>query len=202
MSKLYRAVKPPLYAAFHLLTGLTPYGEKNVPEEGPLIVCTNHQKVWDPVKVGSAYSREVHFMAKKELFKNRIIGAILRSVNAFPISRGGSFNSRNQRTILNLLKEGHAISTFPEGTRTPSYEIEKLQRGAAWLALQAIDKGTPVLVSPTYLAENGGFYIGEPIDPSEIERRGDISAESQVLTDIISTEMEKLRQISIQAQHQ
>ena len=44
-------------------------GLENFPEEGAVIVYSNHKSWWDPVVVGCVLKRPIFFMAKKELFK-------------------------------------------------------------------------------------------------------------------------------------
>jgi len=54
---------------------------------GGLIVASNHISYYDPPVVGSAVPRELHFLAKEELFSNPVFGALIRSYNAMPVRR-------------------------------------------------------------------------------------------------------------------
>ena len=73
---------------FLLILGLKVEGLHNLPKKGPVIVAANHVSNWDPILVGVALSRPVHFMAKAELFQNVLLRAICRGLNAFPVQRG------------------------------------------------------------------------------------------------------------------
>lgn len=115
-------------------------GRENLPEEGPVIVFANHTSWWDPIAVCCALNRRVHFMAKKELFANRLLGAVLKRVGAFPVNRGVADRSA-LRTSLKLLQEGKIIGIFPEGSRSRSGELQDPLGGVAFIALKS---GAPV----------------------------------------------------------
>src|SRR5699024_7177776 len=109
-------------------------GTENIPKEGPVIICSNHISNYDPPIVGITCPRPIHFMAKEELFQNKIFGFILKNVNAILIKRGMS--DRNAlRKGLEVLKEGHVLGLFPEGTRSKTGEIKKGMAGAGFFAL-------------------------------------------------------------------
>ena len=75
-------------------------------------------------------------MAKAELFKNPILRFLLKSVGAFPVSRGkGDIGSI--KTVFNLLEQGKVVGIFPEGTRTPKRNPKKRKAGAAMMALHS-----------------------------------------------------------------
>ena len=84
---LYILVRP----LIRLLMPFRVVGLKNVPEGGALL-CANHASGWDPVLIALALPNDscMSFMAKEELFKNKLMGKILRAVGAFPIKRGKS----------------------------------------------------------------------------------------------------------------
>src|SRR5690554_6997614 len=62
-------------------------GGENIPKDRGCIVCSNHYHWLDPVAVACFFNREVHFMAKKELFKIKLFGFILKKIHAFPVDR-------------------------------------------------------------------------------------------------------------------
>ena len=79
-------------------------------------MAANHVSNWDPILVGVAINRPVHFMAKAELFHNPLLGTILRGLNAFPVNRGSA--DRNAiRQALELLEKGETLEIFPPGRR-------------------------------------------------------------------------------------
>jgi 1-acyl-sn-glycerol-3-phosphate acyltransferase len=91
-------------------------GAQHVPREGPLIVVANHVSYFDPPVLGCALPRELHFMAKKELFDIPLFGALIACYNAYPVERGRGDVGAIKRTVK-VLKDGHAVLIFPEGRR-------------------------------------------------------------------------------------
>ena len=64
-------------------------GQENIPAQGPLVIASNHQSLWDPPFLGTAATRKVYFMAKEELFFP-VFGSIIKQLGAFPVKRGAS----------------------------------------------------------------------------------------------------------------
>lgn len=116
-------------------------GRENIPEEGGLI-ASNHISVLDPPLIGSAVPGNVFYFAKQELFRSRLIGAFLRSVNAFPAKRGQADRAA-WKTAKSLLTSGKLLLFFPEGTRSADGMLQPAQPGMARLAF-----GTGVPVVP------------------------------------------------------
>ncbi|MDO7786486.1 lysophospholipid acyltransferase family protein [Desulforamulus aquiferis] len=138
-------------------------GEENIPATGGLVVVANHVSNLDPIVMGCAINRQVHFMAKVELFKNVLLAAFLRTVGTFPVNREKS--DRNAiRMALELLQAGRVVGIFPEGTRSKTGELLKPHIGAAMLAVKA---DVPIL--PMAIIGTEGLFkkiivvIGEPV---------------------------------------
>ena len=98
------------------------------------MICANHIDNFDPPVVRMTSPRDIHFMAKEELFQAPILKDILPRVNAFPVKRGNS-DRESLRKGLKLLKEGKAIGLFPEGTRSKTGELG--EAGAGFFALRS-----------------------------------------------------------------
>ncbi len=94
-------------------------GLDRIPRKGPLIVACNHISFWDPPLVGAHLPREMHFVAKAELFHNPLFGALIRSYNSIPIHRGAQARA-GLRGAEEVLSSGGAVLIFPEGTRNKS----------------------------------------------------------------------------------
>ncbi|SYZ74276.1 conserved hypothetical protein [Candidatus Zixiibacteriota bacterium] len=121
-------------------------GQDNIPREGGFIVASNHISYYDPPLVGSFTRREMHFMAKKELFRNWLFGALIAHFNAHPINRGG-FDKSAIETVVTLLKKGRNVVIFPEGTRAKGDDFLPPRPGIAMIARAA---GVPVV--PAFLS--------------------------------------------------
>lgn len=166
-------------------------GTENIPKTGPVIICSNHISNYDPPIVGITCPRPIHFLAKEELFKNKIFGYILRKVHAFPIKRG--MKDRNAlRQGLNVLKDGHVLGLFPEGTRSKTGEIKKGLAGAGFFALRSNAAVVPCAIIGSYQSKEPlNVVYGKPIAMEQI-RKDKLSA--QEVTDIIMNEIKKLKE--------
>lgn len=154
-------------------------GNGNVPRQGALVVVANHGSHLDPPLLGHALGRPVAFMAKAELFKVPVLGAIIRACGAYPVSRGAS-DREAIRTATNRLLEGWATGVFIDGTRQANGRVNDPQAGAALLAARAGVPLLPVAIINSHRALGPGqagtrllpihIRIGTPI-PAPISRR-------------------------------
>lgn len=167
-------------------------GKKNIPVEGPVIICSNHISNLDPPVVGITNDRNIYFLAKEELFENPLIGGILKKVHAFPIKRG--MRDRNAlRKGLDVLKDGHALGLFPEGSRQKNGEVGKGLAGAGFFALRSEATIVPcAIIGPYNRFQPLKVVYGEPIDMSEYREQ---KTSAQVVTDRIMEEIRQLNKI-------
>ena len=121
-------------------------GTEHLPRAGPLIVACNHISFWDPPLVGSAIPRNAYFVAKAELFQNRLFGAILSGYNSIPIQRGAAAR-RGLRGAEDILAGGGAVVIFPEGTRSKTGVFLPPKSGIARLAAQTRSPVVPARIS-------------------------------------------------------
>jgi 1-acyl-sn-glycerol-3-phosphate acyltransferase len=115
-------------------------GAERIPASGGAIVVANHESIWDPFVLGAATRREIHYMAKSELFRLRPLAAALRALNAFPVERG-SGDRAAIGAAARRLREGELLGIFPQGTSIPERQ-KGWHRGAARLALAT---GAPIV---------------------------------------------------------
>ena len=64
-------------------------GRRNMPENGPVLLLSNHQSFFDPVLFGLASRRYLSFLARETLFKNRFFKGLIESLDAIPIDNKG-----------------------------------------------------------------------------------------------------------------
>ena len=122
-------------------------GIDNIPREGGVILASNHISWYDPPFVSVSCPREVHFMAKRELFSIPVLGFIIRNLNAFPVSRG-KYDRQALENSIQVLKNGHALIVFPEGTRSRKKgEFLPPKAGIGVLAREG-----QVSIVPTYIS--------------------------------------------------
>lgn len=121
-------------------------GTENVPMTGPLIIAANHISYLDPVAVGVACPRPISYMAKAELFRIPVLGAILPRVNAYPVERGLKASTTGAiRKSVQILRQGRAIGIFPQGTRVRD-GLGETKAGVALLASMADAPVVPAYV--------------------------------------------------------
>ena len=122
-------------------------GRKNVPSGG-FLICGNHTGLSDPIFIAAALGlftkKRVRFMAKAELFENRLFAAVLRGLGAFPVRRGAADIGAIKEALKILNADGRLL-VFPEGTRNST---EGAKAGAGMLALRSDCDVVPVYVSP------------------------------------------------------
>jgi 1-acyl-sn-glycerol-3-phosphate acyltransferase len=117
-------------------------GVENVPRSGPLLICPNHSATLDPPLVPAFVPRaDTWSMAKSEFFRKPLIAFIYRSYHSFPVVRHTADRAALKRTF-DLLKAGHAVIIYPEGTRVESGVLGQPEPGAGFIAQKA---GCPVL---------------------------------------------------------
>jgi 1-acyl-sn-glycerol-3-phosphate acyltransferase len=125
--------------------GLTVRGMENIPRRGRVIIASNHRSNLDPPILGSLVPREMHFFAKEELFRNRVLGSLIRSLNAFPVRRG-QFDRESLSRSVEVLKNEGALIFFPEGTRAPADGFLKAKLGLGWVVALASSPILPVYI--------------------------------------------------------
>lgn len=116
-------------------------GLENIPLDGPLIISSNHIHNFDPPILGSVVPRFVHFMAKSELFKGKILGKFMWVIGAFPVKRGGQ-DKGAIKYALSVPKNGECLVIFPEGHRSKTGALGQGQPGVAFIARKS---GSPII---------------------------------------------------------
>lgn len=145
--------------------GLFVRGTERVPKDGPVLLVSNHSSYLDPVCLGVVSPRRVVFMAKAELFKNKVLGYLLDGVDCFPVKRGEADRHAFKLT-LQMLADNRMVCIFPEGTRSEDGSLGEAEPGAA---LFAIKTGCPVV--PVYVEGTN-----EVLGPHKRLRRGRVTA--------------------------
>ncbi|MBQ1546356.1 MAG: 1-acyl-sn-glycerol-3-phosphate acyltransferase [Clostridia bacterium] len=155
--------------------------ENSIPDGMPCVICSNHLSNIDPVLINATQAQLMHFMAKQELFKNKLFGALIRKLGAFPVNRG-SDGGKAINTAEELLKKGECIGIFIEGTRSKTGKLGRGHMGAIVIAHAA---GVPIV--PCCITGKNIFVkpfrktritYGEPITCEEL---GIVTGESREL---------------------
>ena len=140
---LYRAVRTVVAPILRLVWRLEVVGAENMPA-GPAIVVANHDSLSDPFFLGAALERPLHFLAKRELWANRVVGRLLDGLGGIPVERRrGDLTA--VAALVRVLERGDAVAIFPQGTVLGGDE-RPWQRGAARLALTTGAPLVPVAI--------------------------------------------------------
>ncbi len=123
-----------------------------IPREGPVILAANHISNADAVILGAwltkGLGRRIHWLGKKEMFDWPVVGYVARNGGIHPVDRGAA-DVDAFRTAERVLREGHILMIFPEGTRSPTGELQKPKDGLAMLALRTGAPIVPIGISNT-----------------------------------------------------
>jgi 1-acyl-sn-glycerol-3-phosphate acyltransferase len=118
-----------------------------------VLLIANHESFLDPLAIGLAVRRHIHFLARKTLFHPPWFGNYLRSVNCVPVDQEG-IAKEGIRTCLELLRANMGILVFPEGERSADGRMQSFKPGIALLM-----KKLPVPIVPVGIA---GAYEAYP----------------------------------------
>jgi 1-acyl-sn-glycerol-3-phosphate acyltransferase len=173
------------------VTRVTVEGDtESIPRQGPVILASNHISNADPVIIGAwltpRLGRRIHWLGKKEMFEWPVVGWMARNGGVVPVDRGAA-DIDAFRLAQRVLAAGQVLMVFPEGTRSPTGELQTPKDGLAMLALRTNATIVPIGVSNTdrvwkkgsFLPRPGGhatMRIGEPFKvgdllPPEIDRK-------------------------------
>ena len=143
-------------------------GRENIPE-GACVIMGNHRAWIDPFCVAMcARDREIRFMGKKELWGNKVFAWIAKQVRGVPVDRG-NVDMASIRMSMTVLKAGHTLGIFPEGTRTKGDGMMPLQGGASLLALRSKCAVVPVYIDGEYkLFRPVVVRVGKPVEMDDL----------------------------------
>jgi 1-acyl-sn-glycerol-3-phosphate acyltransferase len=140
--------------------GITPVNPENMPATGGVLLAPLHLSHLDPPAAAVASRRRLRFMAKDELFtKNKLFGALITSLGAYPVKRGAVDTEAIRRTIA-LLAEGEVVLVFPEGTRGDGETIQDMSPGVAVLAKKTGVPVVPMAIIGTNIVMPQGKFKG------------------------------------------
>jgi len=173
----YRGWQLASQVGFTCYFGLRVFHRENVPKKGPVLLVSNHQSFLDPVLCGIGLPRELDYIARDSLFRNRLFAWYIRSLNAFPIQRAQA-DIAAIRTIVKRLQQGRAVVLFPEATRTTEGRIRTIKGGFELIARRARATTVPVVIDGAFetwprhkrIFSMGNIKVmyGAPVPPEQI----------------------------------
>ena len=162
------------------------HGREYADLDAPFILVSNHKHWLDPLIIGSGIRRyEVRYLGKKELVKTKIGAWLLDKLHMIVVDRHNS-DLKAMRDCVNVVREGHVLGIFPEGTRCRETTMEHLETGCAFIALRAKVPLLPALIDrPVRAFHVTHVTYGPPIDISDLVAEGISSETAEKLNDRI-----------------
>jgi len=122
-------------------------GTEHLPD-GPVIFMSNHQSNFDIFSLLAAMPRQIHWIAKKELFEIPFFGHSMRRGGYIPLDRSdGRKALQSMDEAAATIRQGKSVVLFPEGTRTPDGSLLPFKRGGFILARKAAVPVVPVTIN-------------------------------------------------------
>ena len=115
-------------------------GAANVPASGAAILVANHASFLDPIVLGSACPRKIHFIVLRAMYDWWRLRWFYWGMQTIPVRR--EEEARAIKAALSCLKRGHVVGIFPEGGRSSDGILQDGKQGAAMLAALS---GAPVI---------------------------------------------------------
>jgi 1-acyl-sn-glycerol-3-phosphate acyltransferase len=153
-------------------------GTENLNLQTGALLLLNHQSFLDPLVAATLLPRPVCFLARDNLFRIPLLGALLRKNFVIPISREAA-RSSSIRAALERLDQGFLVGIFPEGTRSDSDELLRFRPGFLALARRTNQPIHPVGIAGTRhaLPRKATFirparihiHYGPPLSPDQIQ---------------------------------
>lgn len=155
----------------HILFRVKFEGTENIPADGNYIYAANHITILDPFYVGLGSRKELYYMAKSDLFKNKLLAAFLRKMNAFPVKRDTS-DRASLRRAEEIIKSGGSLGIFPEGRCNLEADLPKQAKAGIGFLVSRCK--CPVIPISLYNEKKGKLFskltvrFGKPITCEEL----------------------------------
>jgi 1-acyl-sn-glycerol-3-phosphate acyltransferase len=180
-ARLYKILRPLITFLFKTLYRPKIIGSCNIPKSGRIILAGNHTHNLDCAMLISSTKRNIHFLAKIELFKG-FKKILFSNMGLIPVNR----KIKDHNVLVeayNYLENEKVIGIFPEGTFKEG-KILPFKIGAVKMAYETECDIIPFSITGTYklFSKDLKLEFGKPI---------------KVKTDNLDKENEKLRNIVV-----
>ncbi|MCR5336278.1 MAG: 1-acyl-sn-glycerol-3-phosphate acyltransferase [Synergistes sp.] len=168
---LYNFLRPAAWVFLRLKYRLRYEGRENIPEKGSYLLVCNHRTLTDPIIIASGIKQELHFIAKAEIYKNKLLSAFFTAMGAYKLKRGEGDTGVIDWARDHLENE-RCVAIFPEGTRSKTGELLKIKSGAAYIALRSNARILPCALNfygKTGWGSKVVVRFGKIIEPDEFE---------------------------------
>lgn len=183
------------YIPLSLIYPTKAVGKKNIPKKGAVIFACNHRSNVDVVLMGLKTTKTFKVLAKDSLFKNKFVGAVLKSYGGIPVNRE-NVSPQVIKEVLKALKQQKRLVMFPEGTRKDISNEEDLsaKNGVAMFAIKTKTPVVPVwILNKPKAFKHNVIMFGKPFELSQFYEQ---KLSNEVLTQashVVSEKMQELR---------
>ena len=166
-------------------------GADNLPEKGPYLLATNHERITDPLFFGALlFPEPLHFVAKTELFGWPVFGWYIKQLDAMPVDRnnpGLSFF----RQVKGVLEDDGVVAIFTNGTRSKNLEPSaEPKSGAGYFSAK---HGAPLVPGAIiYEKRLTIMRFAEPIYPEPVSNRKELDAAAEYLNTRVNEDIQRL----------
>ena len=176
----YRFIRGVAWFVLRLAFRIKVTGVENIPNEGAFLLCGNHISALDAPILATCVRRQLYFMAKKELFKNRLFAAFFYALGVFPVDRGGT-DMQAYRRSMEILENENGLMIFSQGHRMNDFE--NFKGGAAVFALKTGAPIVPVGIKSQYrFRSTVHINVGLPISMKPYEGQ---KVKSDLVTEVM-----------------
>ena len=137
---------------------------KRKQKKGFIVAC-NHFSNFDPILLDVKFGRKSNFLAKKELFKNKFVGGLLKRLGGISIDRQSN-DITAFKNAMQVLKNNKPLGIFPEGTRNKGDDTANMQEAKSGAIVFASKASVPIIPMVIYrrpkLFRSNKILVGEP----------------------------------------
>ncbi len=146
---------------FQAGTKITVEGEENIPEE-PVLFVANHRSYFDILTLHTTSGKRPGFVAKAEMLKLKLLAWWMEDICCLFLDRNDLRSGMQMiKDGAELIKKGHSMVIFPEGTRNKGNSLMPFKEGSLKMAEKADCPVVPVTLIDTdqLLEVRPGFDI-------------------------------------------
>jgi 1-acyl-sn-glycerol-3-phosphate acyltransferase len=149
--------------------------------------------------------RRIHWLGKREMFDWPLVGWMARNGGIVPVDRSTA-DTEAFRLAQRVLQAGEVLMVFPEGTRSPTGELQRPKDGMALLALRTGATIVPIGVSNTdrvwpkdravpRIGGHATMRVGEPFRladelPQGLDRKAQKAAATELVMRRIAAQLD------------
>ena len=167
--RLYRVIRGTASPLYRLLTPVKVVGAEHLPADGPVIVAANHISFFDTVVLMLSVPRKTYFVGKAEYMDSWATSRLFPAMGLIPIEREAAKQAVAALGVAaDVLRQGHVLGIYPEGTRSRDGLLHKGHTGVAQLALMTGAPIVPVGLVGTDRIQPIGAKVPRPYRKAEI----------------------------------